>query len=225
MSEKVVEKLRPLKFALLTLIPVVALSAVGASEVYVPCTQDKVKYTKRAKELQLIRDADQTDRPNNQLRPGALSRDRLRRQRVGEIYGEGCFKEIADYAAAAMVFQHGDQPDHFLQTFLWSKRAVELGDPKQKNLMALGIDRYLTNIGQKQLFASQATKSFNAPCWCLEQVETTFPEETRVQYTGKTIKQTLDWVTSMNAGTTCPPAKQCEKELRQSPKGTVPGFW
>lgn len=91
---------------------------------YRPCNQDPAKYSLRACELQRIKDADQADRPNNILCPGAVFRDRIRRKRVGEIFGEGCFKESADYAAAALVFQHGDHPDHFFQVFLWSKNEI-----------------------------------------------------------------------------------------------------
>lgn len=81
-------------------------------------------------------------------------RDLKRRKRVGEIFAEGCLKTADDFAAAAMIFQHGTSPDHFYQTFVWSKRGVDLGDDKQKKLVALAVDRYLVNIGHKQLFVS-----------------------------------------------------------------------
>lgn len=205
---------------------VMAASAFAAepAETYLPCSEDTAKHELRARELLKIHDEDQADRPNNQMKPGAQFRDRKRRQRVGEIFGEGCIKTPADYAAAAMVFQHGDQPEQFFQTFMWSKRAVELGEPKQKGLMAMGLDRYLVNSGQKQLFASQATKPLKG-CWCLQAVEPTFPEAMRVEYTGRTIEKMVEWVATLNAGTTCPPAGQCDSPLKPSPQGTVPGFW
>ena len=59
------------------------------------------------------------------------------------------FKLAHDYSAAALVNQHGDVPDHFFQTFIWSKRAVELGDLTQKHTTALGLNRHLVNIGPK----------------------------------------------------------------------------
>ncbi len=115
-------------------------------------------------------------------------RDETRRKRVGEIFGEGCFSTSEDYAAAALVYQHGDTPDHFFQTYIWSKRAV-------------------VNTGHKQLFGSQAMRPgpTESTCWCLDQIEKTFPDKRR-------------------KGKTCPNI-ECEAKLKPSPKGTVPGFW
>ena len=61
-----------------------------------------------------------------------LEHDLIRRKRVGEIFGEGCFKTAKDYSAASLIFQHGDTPDHYYQA-LWANRAVELGDISQNN--------------------------------------------------------------------------------------------
>ena len=153
-------------------------------------------------------------------------RDVVRRQRIGEIFGEGCFSKAEDYAAAALVYQHGDVPDHFYQTFLWSKRAVELGDENQKRMMALGIDRYLVNIGQKQLFGSQATLPDFKPetCWCLQKIEQSFPDKRRKEIAGKSLSEAFLWLKELNQGKTCQ-SLECAAELKPSPKGTVPGFW
>ncbi len=91
--------------------------------------------------------------------------------------------------------------------------------------MALGIDRYLVNIGKKQLFASQATKEDSAEaCWCLQQVEENFPDHLRKIQAGQNLREALNWVQELNAGKNCP-SQQCTKELQPSPKGSVPGFW
>ncbi len=55
------------------------------------------------------------------------------------------------------LFTNTEHSRSFFQTFIWAKKAVELGDPSQKRLMAMSIDRYLINIGHKQLFATQAS--------------------------------------------------------------------
>lgn len=123
------------------------------------------------------------------------------------------------------MYQHGVVSDHFFQTFLWAKRAVDLGDTKSKWLMAAGIDRYLVHSGFKQLFATQAGKSSGSSCWCLNQVETTFPNERRVEYGKKTIEEALEWVDSLNSNLSCKPAKFCADQAKDSPVGTVPGFW
>ena len=193
---------------------------------FLPCPQDSSRLKLRSEELQIIVKEDQQDRTPPIDWQKVAPRDEARRKRIGEIFGEGCFKEAQDYAAAALVYQHGVLPDHFFQTFLWAKKAVELGDPAQKWLMAAGIDRYLVNIEHKQLFATQASKPNMNDCWCLEEVEKTFPERTRVEYGKKTLKEALDWVDSLNeSDPKCKPAKFCNKGFKSSPAGTVPGFW
>lgn len=153
-------------------------------------------------------------------------RDESRRKRVGEIFGEGCFSKAEDYSAAALVFQHGDAPDHFFQTYVWAKRAVELGDPSQKRVMAMGIDRYLVNIGRKQLFGTQATKPDTraGTCWCLQAVQPGFPEALRKKYAGKSYAEALAWVGELNRGKDCL-ARECSRVLKPSPRGSVPGIW
>lgn len=207
------------------------MPSADGSEPYKNCIQDSARQETRSKELQEIVNADQADRvaapniPENQW-PDILKRDLKRRQRVGEIFGEGCFKTSADYAAAALVYQHGDQPDHYFQTYIWSKRAVELGDTSQKRMMALGVDRFLVNTGKKQLFASQASRPFNSKCWCLQPVESNFTDEKRKEFNAQSIKEALAWIDSMNSGTNCPVATECgNSNLAPTPQGSVPGIW
>lgn len=203
---------------------VILIGAARAQQVLGSC--DSAVYEKRSLEIQAIAKADQEDRQTMPLTAAVHLRDLKHRMRVGEIFGEGCLKSPADFAAAALVFQHGSVPEHFLQTFYWSKRAVELGDTKQKRMMGLGLDRYLVNTGQKQLFASQASKHNNTgDCWCLEPVERSFPDSKRQEYTERTLADAFKWVDELNKGTTCPSAIECTTDLRPSPASTVVGFW
>lgn len=196
----------------------------------VSCPENALKQIARSEELQVIVKADQDDRKNLFQKPPeeileVVRRDEARRKRVGEIFGEGCFKSSADFAAAALVYQHGIIPDHYFQTYVWSKRAVELGDPTQNRLMGLGIDRYLTKSGHKQLFGSQASKPTpDAKCWCLDPVEKTFPDTERKKVVGKTLSEAMDWIDEMNRGTNCEP-KECAVARLPTPKGSVPGLW
>lgn len=212
------------RFPLLLAALFVVASARGGSDPYRSCDEDAARHAARAKELAAIFEADQADRKPPYPKDLAF-RDRARRARVGEIFGEGCLVTAADYLAAAMVFQHGDRPDHYFQTFLFSLRGAALGDSKQKRNAALGIDRYLVHTGKRQLFASQAFKAGSDPCWCLEPIEPSFPEALRKEYMGTTLKEQLQWVDSLNHGTSCGPAKACAHDLAPSPKGTVPGLW
>ena len=208
-------------------IPILFLTLLVSAEVpFTSCKDDVAKQKLRSEELQTLVNEDQKGRKPPIDWSVVQPRDEARRKRIGEIFGEGCFSTAADYAAAALVYQHGVIPDHFFQTFIWAKKAVELGDPKQKWLMAAGIDRYLVNINHKQLFATQASKQQDSDCWCLEEVEKSFPEKTRVEYSSKNIKQAFAWVDSMNKSLAkCLPSKFCQKNFKNSPKGTVPGFW
>lgn len=201
----------------------------NASSTFKVCQDDPERQSLRSQELQTLVKEDQDDRqiPADQIDwEKVLPRDEARRKRIGEIFGEGCFKTADDYAAAALVYQHGNIPDHFFQTYLWAKRAVELGDSSQKRLMAMGVDRYLINIGHKQLFATQASKPTMNDCWCLEELEKTFPDKKRVELAQKSLAEMQQWVDSLNKDRPqCKPAKFCSKNLKDSPRGTVPGIW
>ncbi len=206
-------------------------SRASSTGAYKPCHDDNPRQLARSQELAAIVQADQIERKDWEHKSidqmmDVVKRDVERRKRVGEIFGEGCFSKAEDYAAAALVYQHGDTPEHFYQTFIWSKRGVELGDANQERMIALGIDRYLVNIGKKQLFGSQATipDMKSNQCWCLQQVETNFPDKRRKEVAGKTLSEAYDWVKQLNAGKQCPTV-ECSAHLDPSPKGTVPGFW
>lgn len=201
-------------------------SQARAGSTFKHCFDDPERQTLRSQELQTLVKADQDDRNDPIDWERVHPRDEARRKRVGEIFGEGCFKTAEDYAAAALVYQHGNVPDHFFMTYLWAKRAVELGDSSQKRLMAMGIDRYLVNIGHKQLFATQTSKPALANCWCLDDVEKTFPDKTRVKLAQRSLSEMLQWVELLNKDQpACKPAKICAEKLKPSPRGTVPGIW
>ena len=132
-----------------------------------------------------------------------------RREMVRVLADQNCFESKQDYSNAALVFQHGDKPEDFFQSFQWSKKA---GD---KSLMALSLDRYLVSKGMKQLFGSQANKGHDSKCWCLEQTEMNFSDTKRKVFTGKTLADQINWMKSMNQGSECPRV-YCSRELSPS---------
>lgn len=216
-------------FILLVAVTAMAETDRPCTDIFIPYCQSQPEHQlQRSNELQDIVKADQADRLLED--PGAIDwsqvgpRDEARRKRVGEIYGEGCINSAADYAAAALVYQHGTIPDHYFQTFVWAKRAVELGDASQSRLMEMGIDRYLVHSGKRQLFGTQLAKLSLDPkaCWCIEELEVSFPELRR-----KASRANAEaYLNRLNAGNSaCEPALMCEKPLEPSPVGTVPGFW
>ncbi len=207
---------------------VVAATTTKADD-YVSCQNNPELLKKSSQRLQELEKQDQEDRNSGIPWEIILTRDRERRIEVATIFARGCMSKKEDYSNAALIFQHGDLdfPDHFFQAFLFAKRAVELGSTTDKDMMANGIDRYLINKGHKQLFGSQALLPKGETCYCLAQVESSFPDSLRVEYKSKTYLQELEWVSTINQsmGLNCPLAKECASELRASPAGAVPGFW
>jgi hypothetical protein len=179
-------------------------------------------------EIARLEDADQAARKamiTAEQWPHVAEADLRRRVRISELFAEGCLKSADDFGSAALIFQHGDVPEHFLQTMLFASRAVGLGDASQKQLVALAADRYLMNTKHKQLFASQLLRMNDNPCWCMPQVEPTFPDAQRVAYVGKTLEKQRQVVKSMNAATPACTKVECDTPLQPTPKGTVPGLW
>jgi hypothetical protein len=204
------------------------VSAEAASK-WVPCREDRSRSESRSKELREIAKDDQEDRQDWEKKsPDQIfkiaKRDEKRRKEVAEIFAEGCLVKAEDFAAAALVFQHGDTAEHFFQAYAWAKRAVELGDAKQKSLIATAVDRYLINSGRKQLFATQASRRESDSCWCLEPTEPGFPDSVRKDYGGRPLSGSFDWLKGLNAGKNCP-IQECSTVLKPSPRGTVPGLW
>jgi hypothetical protein len=207
-----------------------ARASAGKGEItFRSCPSDPAKQALRSAELQEIVAADQADRKIpvleidwNQILP----RDEARAKRIAEVFAEGCLSSAKDYAAAALVFQHGVVPDHYYQAYLWAKKSVELGDEGQKWLVAAAIDRYLVNIGHKQIYGAQYTSEGPNLCMCLTQTERAFPDRLRVKQTGKTLKDRLAWVVELNKDKPlCKQVAFCEKPLKSSPQGSFPGVW
>lgn len=213
---------RYILFSAITLI----LLNQNTNSAYLPCSMQPQKLKERSLELKKLAEQDQEDRKASNIPPEEWSkiskRDAKRRKRVGEIFGEGCFHVGEDYDHAALIYQHGDTPDHFYQAFMWALKASELGVVDAKQFSALAIDRYLNSIGKKQLFGSQAMK-FNG-CFCMVPVEPTFPDATRQNYAGFSLIDKYNWIASLNEDKNCTNT-ECDLNLLASPQGTILGFW
>ncbi len=197
---------------------------------FFPCSDRPEQYAKASAELQKLEAEDQADRQGsiNEIDwPKVAPRDLDRRIKVAKFFAEGCFRDGKDYAAAAMVYQHGNTADHSFQAFIWAKRATDLGTlGENKWLMAAALDRFLVRSGQKQLFATQYAKDTGSECWCLEPVELSFPENRRVEYGKKSLQQALETTKMFDADPkACTTVQYCKHDLKPSLAGTVPGFW
>lgn len=198
---------------------------------YKTCIEQPAKQKSRSRELQILVIDDQSDRHDyakmNKVQLSQMAEnDRVRRKRVGEIFGEGCLKSAADFNAAALIFQHGDSPEHYYQSFLWSLRALQLGDSLNRDGVAVAIDRYLVNIGHKQLFGTQAKAiPGQKGCYCIQQSEPSVPESMVSKYAALSKQaRAKEYNKLFNQHSSCV-MKECDEQLKPSPKGTVPGFW
>lgn len=205
-----------------------AFSAKGVDQT---CLNNPTIQNECSNELKKLLKADQKERKEmGQANSVDLiyiaKNDLLRRKRVGEIFGEGCLKTPSDYLSAALIYQHGSVPDHYMQAFIWAKKALDLGEPNAKSLMAVAIDRYLVSVGKKQLYGSQVFVLLDSParCYCLQSVELSFPDERRKTEYGRSLKESFEWLASLNAHNNCPDT-YCERELAQVPEGSIIGFW
>lgn len=82
-------------------------------------------------------------------------RDVGRLKQVKALLEKGSIVTAHDFRYAAILFQHGQQPDDYLMAHVLAIRAVGLGDLSSQNLAALTLDRYLQSIGRGQIFGSQ----------------------------------------------------------------------
>ncbi len=81
-------------------------------------------------------------------------RDESRREQVRTLLAKpGHSGE--DYYYAAFIFQHGQKAEDYLFAHILATEAVALGYSRAKWISAATLDRYLEQIGQKQVFGTQ----------------------------------------------------------------------
>jgi len=115
----------------------------------------EVQYSAAKKELIEISESDQADRVT--VTPEMSENDTKRRAKVAAIAAQGCLKDKDDYFTAAVIFQHGTLPEHYLQAIAYAGKSAELGHPVGGPMREATIDRYLMSLGYKQIFGSQVT--------------------------------------------------------------------
>jgi hypothetical protein len=81
--------------------------------------------------------------------------DAARRERTRALLEGGELKAAEDFRLAALVFQHGTEPRDYLFAHTLALVALAKGDPGASWIAAASMDRYLTSIGQPQVFGSQ----------------------------------------------------------------------
>jgi len=118
-------------------------------------------------ELQKICDADQEDRKPATMDWEAVSlRDEKRLARVKEIFTSGEVNTTQDLFNAALVLQHGTEPDDYLLSHELSVAALALSAKNHQAawLAAASEDRFLMNLKRPQRFGTQfRSEGLNKP--------------------------------------------------------------
>ena len=160
-------------------------------------------------ELEQIYHADQSDRSPADKKQIDWSivgpRDLQRRDRVMEMHRAGDLKAGMDFYHAAMILQHGHEPEDFLLCHELCITAVfchreEKGDwlAGAKWLAAASEDRFLQTIGRNQRFGTQFRTLDPDPTWRLGEIEEGVTDEMRKAWNTPSIAEAKKREAEMN---------------------------
>ena len=125
-------------------------------------------------------------------------RDIARRKRVRAILAANGAKVAADYYHAAMVFQHGSEPDDYQMAHELAVKAAEL-DPNDKTakwLAAAAKDRLLMTSDQPQMYGTQFTMMDGR--WQLYRVDPNVTDAERAKWNVPPLAEAKQRVEEMN---------------------------
>ena len=106
---------------------------------------------------------DQSAREGNHIDWGKLiQEDEQRRQQVHHMLDTGEVRTGNDFFHAAMIFQHGQNPDEYLLAHILAMDAVAQGSKEARWLAAATLDRYLLSSGNHRSSAPSST-AFQTP--------------------------------------------------------------
>jgi len=137
-------------------------------------------------ELRALFEQDQADRDGG-LRPDARARDDRRRRQVEALIAAGGLRDPEDYYHAAMVFQHGTKPAHYLRAHELASRGAELGVREARWLAAAAYDRWLMMNGRPQKYGTQYRADGGR--WVLWEVDPATTDAERAQWDVPTLAE------------------------------------
>jgi len=114
-------------------------------------------------EMTAIFDADQADRQAKPIDWKVVGpADEKRRARTQQLLAAGALQTADDFWEAAFVFQHGDTANSYLLAHILAEVSVAKGKKEAIWISAATLDRYLLQIGQKQVLGTQYMRTNGA---------------------------------------------------------------
>lgn len=143
------------------------------------------------KQLKQIYEEDIFDR-NNRIPDEKLNvNDRKRIALVEEILLNGENLQAQDYHHAALIFQHGEDLNHFKRAHQLATRAVELGDDSARWLSAASLDRSLLMAGRPQKYGTQFQLNDKNEWELAQPIDPSVTDEERVKWNVPPLKDAL----------------------------------
>lgn len=135
------------------------------------------------KHLLDIYNEDIADRNNKNLSDSDRDkRDILRIEKVQEILRTTTLEDAIDYHHAALIFQHGESVEDFIQANKLAEIAVEKGDDSARWLYAASKDRSLLMSGKPQKYGTQFIKDENGQWDVAQPIDPEVTDEERAEW-------------------------------------------
>ncbi len=155
--------------------------------------------------MQVLIEADQSARKSSD---GDLARlraaDQQRRREIMGYLQEGKINTANDLFYAALIFQHGNCPDHYKLGNLLAEKAMQKGDATVMGgdgavrwLYAATLDRYLISLGKPQKFGTQYWRPSGR--WELYPVDSSTTDHERLLYNVPSLAAAKARAEEMNA--------------------------
>lgn len=145
-------------------------------------------------ELEQMYRSDQTARQSQPVNWQELNeQDADRRERVLAILQDGDIRSAKDYFHAAMIFQHGNTPDHIRLSHSFATIAASLdpGLPNANWLKAATWDRLLLNFNQPQWYGTQFVRDADGNLTLYKMQPDVISDEQRAAWSVPTVAESL----------------------------------